>query len=80
MMSKKETWFVQPSKKTVLLFWFLTFLAAGLLIGGMTDFFTEPLQYKRFVLIWMLIFLNISTVSRLTYNYYKNTLSKKELV
>lgn len=79
-MSKKETWFVHPTKKIVLLFWFLTFLGAGFLIGGMTDFFTEPLQYKRFVLLWILIFLNISTVCRLTYNYYKNTLSQKEIL
>ena len=72
-LNKKADWVRNPTKKIVILYIVLTFIASLLIILAITDFFSEnPFQMKN-VLMFLLLIYPIWNCLKLVRNYTNNT-------
>jgi len=71
----KAKWYANPTKKQVVLFTILWFVAILLLIVGTTSAFTESFFNRKYTVIYILLIGATLSTARLIRNYFRN---KKE--
>ena len=71
MKSKKNNWINNPSRKQMILFTLVYFIAILLLVLSMTNLFTESIIQKKYIMIYFLIIGSTLATIKVHQNYRK---------
>ena len=71
MKTKKNNWINNPSRKQLLLFTLVYFIAILLLVLSMTNLFTESIIQKKYIMIYFLIIGSTLAIIKVHHNYWK---------
>lgn len=72
MSLQKENYFQNPTKKTLIIFVLFSMVGLLLCFLAMSDFFTETVFQKQYLMMWALIAMNILMLVKLFRNFHKN--------